>query len=70
MKNIIVFFVSFISAFVIYALIGGMISLVFCVGYKDVVQTPMFIVFVGIFAFSGSIYIGGVLSELEDNNGL
>ena len=65
MKNILTFFLSFISAFIIYALIGGLISLVFCVSYKDVVQTPCFIVFVGIFAFCGSMFIAGALNETD-----
>jgi len=49
----------------IYALIGGAISLVFCVGYKDVVQTPCFIVFVGILSFCSSMFIAGTLNETD-----
>lgn len=65
MKNILVLFISLISAFMIYALIGGAISLVFCVGYKDVVQTPCFIVFVGILSFCSSMFIAGTLNETD-----
>ena len=65
MKNILTLFISFISAFMIYALIGGAISLVFCVGYKDVVQTPCFIVFVGIISFCSCMFIAGQLNESD-----
>lgn len=65
MKNILTLFISFISAFMIYALIGGAISLVFCVSYRDVVQTPSFIVFVGILSFCSSMFIAGQLNESD-----
>lgn len=65
MKNIIVLFSALISAFMVYALIGGMISLVFCVKYIDVVQTPMFIVFVGILSLCTTMFIADNLHNSD-----
>ena len=65
MKNIIVLCSALISAFMVYALIGGMISLVFCVKYIDVVQTPMFIVFVGILSLCTTMFIADNLHNSD-----
>ena len=65
MKNIIILVLSVLSAFIFYALLSGLISLVFCLEYKDVAQCPPTIVFIGLFSFCSSFFIADSLHNSD-----
>lgn len=65
MKNILTLFVSVISAFMIYALISGLLALVVCIPYKDVAQCPATIVFIGLFSLISACFVGDSIQNSE-----
>jgi hypothetical protein len=65
MKNIIILFTSIISAFVTYALFSGLLALTFCIQYKDVVQFPATIVFIGLFSLCTAIFVADNMQNSE-----
>lgn len=65
MRNIVILVISILSAFMTYALFSGLTALIFCIPYKDVAQCPATIVFVGLFSFCSSMFIGDNLYNSE-----
>jgi hypothetical protein len=65
MKNVLAFLGVVFGTALMYSTLACLISLIFCLGYKEVAQFPVMVFLGGIIAFAGGIHIGIAINESE-----
>lgn len=65
MKDLLTLFAAILGCFGFYALTASLIAAVWCLSYVDVVQSPPFIFFGGMFALFAGFLAGDAIQKME-----